>query len=52
VLNVLANIQPKNAKKWKTKIQNGEGHPANYRGYIVAKELQKIKNKNYEGETS
>jgi hypothetical protein len=26
-------------------VNFGEGHPANYRGCIVAKELQKIKNK-------
>jgi hypothetical protein len=26
-------------------VNCGEGHPANYRGCIVAKELQKIKNK-------
>jgi len=37
----------------KTENQNpkcvncGEGHPANYRGCIVAKELQKIKNKKF-----
>jgi stalled ribosome alternative rescue factor ArfA len=26
-------------------VNCGEGHPVNYRGCIVAKELQKIKNK-------
>lgn len=26
-------------------VHYGENHPANYRGYIVAKEIQRIKNK-------
>lgn len=37
--NVLKNAQPKC-------IHCGEGHPANYRECIVAKEMQKLKNKN------